>query len=293
MRGYQYFEPETVEEAVAVLAEYAPDVRPIAGGTDLMLDVNIRGFPACHLVSLSRIPDINFIKANGGLKIGAATIFHDINKSADVRNQCRMLAEAAGIIGSRQIRNLATVGGNLCNALPCADSVPALVAMDSEVVIAGSSGTRYLPVENLIVGPRRTRLTPDELVSEIHIPPLPDRSGSVYIAKRIRNAMDMSIVGAAIALTLADDFETIVQARIALANCSRSPMRAREAEQLLAGKHPSEELFIEAGHLTSQAVKLRDTALRASLAYRLEMVNVLVRRGLQEAYNRARITNEE
>jgi len=282
-----YFEPHTVEEALALLAEYGDEIRPVAGGTDLILAVRSRLIPPCHLLSLTAIPSLQFIRSDGALHIGATSVFQSIYTSTVVGAQCAMLAEAAGKIGPRQNRNLATIGGNICNAMPCADSVPPLVAMDAEVEIAGPSGTRRMPVADLIIAPRRIRLQQGELVTAVVIPHLPPRSGSTYLTNRVRRAVDLSTVGVAAAVTLADDGEAIQQARIAIANCSRAPLRAREAEDLLGGRRPTEDLLNEAARLAVPYARVRDTALRASAEYRREMAGVLVRRGLQVAFQRA------
>jgi CO/xanthine dehydrogenase FAD-binding subunit len=288
MPNFLYFEPHSVEEALDLLAEYGELIRPIAGGTDLILDVHVRHFPAWHLLSLTSIPSINFIRVNDALHIGATTVFQTIHTSQEVKTLCEMLTEAAGTIGSRQNRNIATIGGNICNALPCADSVPSLVAMDAEVVITWRKGTRRMLVADLIIAPRRTRLQQGELVTEVIIPLQPPHSASTYLTNNIRKALDLSNVGVATMVTMADDGETIRQARIAIANCSRAPLRATQAEDMLAGRRLTEELLDEVSRLAIPYAKVRDTTLRASAEYRREMAGVLVKRGLKIAHQRAR-----
>lgn len=288
MNDFFYFEPGTVEEALHILKQYEPQARPMAGGTDLILDVLNRGEQPGHIVSLQKIQEMIFIKENGGLRIGAATTHHAIETSAMVQSYCQMLAEGASYIGSRQIRNLATIGGNICNALPCADTVPPLVAAGAAIVIAGIGTVRQQPVETFITGPRRTVLLPGELATEIIVPlPLP-HTGSVYLVHTTRKALDLTIVGVALQVTLDADGETIQDARIALANCSPAPARAREAEKLLIGNSLTDELLQEAAEKTVLASKVRDSAVRATAAYRKEILKVLTRRGLLVALQRAK-----
>ena len=292
MNDYLYFEPATVAEALQILGQYGPEARPMAGGTDLILDVLSRGERQAHIVSLQKIDEMIFIHGNGDLHIGAATTHHSIETSALVQAACPMLAEGVSYIGSRQIRNLATIGGNICNALPCADSVPPLVAAGAIMTVTGKDNARQVPVETFITGPRRTDLQPGELATEIVIPAPAPRTGNVYLVHTTRKALDLTIVGVAVQVTLEAGSEKIQDARIALANCSPAPMRARAAEQLLVGNVLTEELAQEAAEKTSDASKVRDSALRASAAYRKEILRILTRRALFEALHRAQAGSE-
>ena len=199
-----------------------------------------------------------------------------------------MLVEAAGVIGSVQIRNLATIGGNICNALPCADTVPPLVASDAQIVIARAGQQRTLPITDFIRGPRWTELNPDELVIEIRFPKKPPTTGSAYLKHTYRKALDMNIVSTAISVTLDPAGERIVDAGIALGNAGPVPIRAREAENIITGISVKDESVLdEFANAVINASNVRDSAVRASARYRKLILGVLAQRGLRIAIARA------
>jgi carbon-monoxide dehydrogenase medium subunit len=192
--------------------------------------------------------------------------------------------EACALIGSVQIQNRAAVGGNFCNATPSADTVPPILSYGGKVVIAGPSGRRQHPAEEFFVGPGRTVLAKDEIVVEIAIPP-PRRSGAAYLRFIPREEMDIAVAGVGALVQLNSDGVGIQQARIALAAVAPTPVRAREAEEFLAGKTADEQVFAQAGELAARAAKpISD--VRGSAAYRTELVKVLTRRSLRKAWER-------
>jgi len=283
-----YYAPTTVPEALSIMQEYASGILPIAGGTDLVLDVSHRRRSKTHLLSLMSIKALSYIRDDQSLSIGPTTTLADVSRSTSLADHCQMLIEGAGVIGSVQIRNLATIAGNICNALPCADTVPPLVASDAQIVIAGASQQRTLPIADFIKGPRRTDLKPDELVIEIRLPKKPPRTGSVYLKHTYRKALDMTIVSTAISVTLDTPGERIVDASIALGNAGPMPVRATEAERLIAGISVSDgSLLDEFADAVIHASSVRDSAVRASARYRRTILGVLAKRGLRIAIARA------
>lgn len=284
---FQCFTPASLNEALQHLAELGNSAMLIAGGTDLVMDVKRRGKAPGHLISLTSIPELANIHANGGLRIGAASIFHHINQSPVIKEKCTMLAEAAGCVGSRQVRNLATIGGNVCNALPCADSVASLVAAGAQARLASPHGERLVAVENFITGPRKTILQAREILVEFILPDAPACTGSAYFSFTPRRALDLTIVGAAAQVSIDPHNGQITAASIALGNVNPAPVNARQAASLLLGCQPSEELLSEVAEAALQGTHTRDSAVRASAEYRRQLVRVLTRRAVSQAYARA------
>jgi len=205
---------------------------------------------------------------------------------AGVRAGYPALAESAALVGSVQVRNLATVGGNLCNAAPSADMAPPLLALDAEAVIAGRRGRRAVPLAEFFLGVRRTVLAPDELLVDIRVPRPGPRSGGSYLRHTPRRELDIAVVGVASQLTLADG--RCAKARIALAAVAPTPLRAREAEQALEGRPISPEALAGAATLATEAVRpISDQ--RGSAEFRRHLVRVLTRRTLEIAWRRANV----
>jgi carbon-monoxide dehydrogenase medium subunit len=286
MTTFDYHGARTREEAVELLVRYAGDVKPLAGGTDLINEYLHEIKLPDHIVGITEIDDLAFIdEENGDLRIGATTTMRALDRSAVVRQHCAMLAESAGLVGSRQIRNLATVGGNICNAVPSADTAPPLVAAEASALIQGPGGLRKVPLAEFFVHVRATVLNDGELLTEFAIPKPPPRTGSVYRRHTPRKALDLAMVGVAVSVTMGPD-DTIQQARIALGAVAPVIYRVAEAEALLAGNAPSEQLFEEAGQLAADSTRpISD--VRGSADYRREITRVLTRRCLAEAVARA------
>jgi carbon-monoxide dehydrogenase medium subunit len=197
-----------------------------------------------------------------------------------------MLAESGALIGSRQIRNLATIGGNICNAVPSADTAPPLLAADAEVLVEGPNGQRRLQITDFFTGPRETRLEADELVLEFVLPGRPQRTGCVYRRHTPRRALDLAMAGVAASITLEPGSEVIQGARIALGAVAPVPLRAGDAEKMLEGNELSEELLDEAAELavrTSSPI----SDVRGSAEYRKEIIRVLTHRCVRGAVERA------
>jgi len=285
--AYQFFIPTSISETLQLLSDYANDARILAGGTDLVLNVKNGSTQPGHIVSLNRVKEMDFISDNDGIHIGAMTTHHQAVTSPVIRDNYIALAEGCSYVGSRQIRNLATIGGNVCNALPCADSVPPMVAGGAEMVIMNAAGSRRMAVKDFITGPHKTMIKPGELVTEFILPARQRGTGSAYLVHTTRNALDLTFVGVAVCLILTADGEKIDAVKISPANCSPSPLLIPEAEKAIVGNKLTDELLDEVAELTVRGSKVRDSAVRATAAYRKEVLRVLTRRCIKLAYQRA------
>jgi len=288
VRAFEYVAPETIKEAVAALQQHE-DAAVLAGGTDLLLRLRtgLRAPPA--LIDVKRIRGFDELKldARKGLTIGPAVTLGQLSASAQVRQHYPALAQGAGLVASVQIRNRATVVGNLCNAAPSADTAPPLLALGARVRITGPRGRRSLLLNNFFKGPGQTALAPGELVTAVHVPPAGRRSGSAYTRHTTREAMDIAAVGVAAALRLGRDGSVCEEATIALGAVAPTPRRAREAERILRGRSLSAELIAAASECAArEAQPISD--VRASAGFRRELVRVLTGRIINSAVANAR-----
>ena len=286
--GFEYYEPTTLSEALDTLAEEGDDGAALAGGTDLLLRIRRRVRLYRSVVNIKYVPGLNGLDwtPTEGLTFGALTTFRAIETDSTVRARYPALAEAARVVAGVQLRNLATVGGNLGNASPAADSVPPLVALGASVTIASKAGERTLPVEDCLTGPGTTVLAPGEIFTTVRVPPSPAPSGNAYARFGPRSAMDIGIVSVAASVTL--DAEGRCQdCRVALGAVSPVPLRARAAEEVLSGETLTPALAERAGELAADAAQ-PITDVRGSADYRRAMARVLTTRVLQGAAERAR-----
>lgn len=285
MRPFRYQAPQRLDEALALLT---PEAVPLAGGTDLFLGMERRQALPDTIIDLKRIQGLDGIEASDdGLRIGALALMETVATAALVGNDYNALSEAVRVVGSIQTRNRATLGGNLANGSPAADTAPALVALGATVDAADANGTRNMPVEQLFLGPGRTALRPGELLTGVFLPAKPARSGSAF-QRCVRTAMDIALVNCAVFVRLdEDDPDRIAEARIALGAVGPTPIRAASAEARLAGARLDEHVVDEAGDRAASDARPIDD-VRASADYRREMVRVLTRRAIRDAFRRAR-----
>lgn len=283
MKSFEFFEPTTLAEASRLFAQEHAQL--LAGGTDLVIGMKALTEMPQSVISLQKIAGLTGIARDaGGVSIGAMTKVRDIEVSEEIQNGYTALAEGAAEIGSIQIRNLATLGGNIAHASPAADTVAALLALDAQVDIASADGERSVPINALFTGPGQTVLTAGEIITQFRLPS--PASGSHYIKHKIREVMDLAFIGVAAAVDMDDS--TITGARIGLAAVAPTPIRAPEAEALLAGNSLTDALLAEAGEAAAAACSpISD--LRCSAEHRREMVDVLTRRTVQEAVARAQV----
>ena len=236
MRPFEYIEPSSITEAVAILARHGDRARVLAGGTDVLTALKEGWERPEWIISLGRIPDLATIRYDEreGLRIGALATVRSVETSPVVRSHYPALSVAAGSLASVQIRNLATVAGNLCRAAPSADMAPILVALQAEVKLVGPAGERMVALGSFFIGPGRTVLGRDELLTEIRVPPPSPGAGAAYLKHSPRRAMDLAVVGVAAAVAL--DGPIYRDARIILGAVAPIPLRAQLAERALIGQ---------------------------------------------------------
>jgi len=286
VKWFDYAAPRSLAEALDLLARN-PRARPFAGGTDLLVQMRAGQLDPDLLVDLKHIPELNELDCDGSgtLRLGAAVPCCRIYEDERVRRYWPALAEVAEMIGGIPIQSRASLGGNLCNAAPSADSVPVLIALRAVCRIAGPSGERRIAVEEFCTGPGQTVLGPGELLVGFEIPPPEPASGACYLRFTPRAEMDIAVAGAAAAVRLSNG--VIAWARVALAAVAPTPLLVREAGDWLADKAPTEENIREAAELARKAAK-PITDMRGTAEQRRHLVGVLTRRALQQAIARAR-----
>ncbi len=285
---FEYFEPETIPEAINLLAKYGDEAKLVAGGTDLLVDMKRERIKPKCLVSLNKIPKLNYIIGEGEvLRIGARTTFSEVEESKSIKEKYSLLLEAAQVMGTVQIRSTATIGGNICNALPSADLPPALVALDSTVKIACKDGEKSMSLEEFLVGVRKTKLECYEILKEVQVKAPPARSGTAFL-KLGRTSEDLALVNTAVRITLANDGKCR-EARIVVGGgVGPTLIRSKESESLLEGQVPNEGLFEEAAQRACKGLSCRPTSIRGSPFYKNEVTKVLVKRALNKAFEGAK-----
>jgi carbon-monoxide dehydrogenase medium subunit len=276
----EYFSPTSYADVVELLREFGTDAKIVAGGTDLMIQME-RGQAAPRaLISLDHIPAWDALHTGASITMGAGTTYRQLEKSLAPSGPYAALVEASRQVGGVQIRNVATLAGNLCNASPAADSVPPLMVMDATLTITGTDGKRSVSIDKFLLEPGRTILGASEVLTQIHVPELPARSATVFLKAGRRRAMEISFASVAARITLAADGETIQTARIALGAVAPTPIRAIAAEQILEGQSPTPQRLREAAQLAaSTAQPISD--VRASAEYRQHLVAVMVERAVR------------
>ena len=278
-----YHEPRTLAEALSLLQTYGPAAKVLAGGTDLLVQMKLGKINPQHLIHISGISELQFLKEEDGLRMGPLVCFRDLEKSSVLKGKYAALYEAAHSVTSVQIRSMGTLGGNLCHASPAADSTPALMAMGAQIKVAGPKGTRTVPLEDFYVGPGKTRLLDDELVAEIQIPDPGPGSGSAFL-KLTRVAADLAKVNAAAFVTREKDI--CGECRIVMGAVAPKPLRLKKAEEILRGKRFEENLCRLAGEKAAEEIQ-PITDIRSTAWYRQEVTKVLVRDALNQAWTRA------
>lgn len=283
MQKFTFLTPNSLSEALLLLRKHAGRIKPIAGGTDLM--VELRGGDekldsmdyALDLTALSELRAITL--ENGIVSIGAMATHNDVAASALVRSAAAMLAEASASVGAQQIRNAATIGGNICNAAVAADALSPLAALDARVTLLSVSGARELPLSEFILGAGKTALQPDELLAKITFVPLTDWQ-SRFVKLGRRKALAISRMNASVALRF--EHGVIAEARVSPGCVFASPRRVASAEEMLIGQVPSDTLFEACGKAVSDEM-VAVTGVRWSTEYKYPALAAIVRRALCEA----------
>lgn len=283
---FELLMPETLEEAVKILAERGEECQIVAGGTDVYVDMHGSFESKPVLLDIKQLEELKVFEYYPGdrLEVGALITHHFLDRSPVVREHFPALAEGASQVGSVQIRHRGTVGGNMCNAVPSADTLGPLLVLDAVAVLTSSEGSREVPITEFFLGPKRTVCRENELLEKIIIPDAPEKK-SAYIKFTRRNAMDLALLGASASMALGED-GTCKDVRISLTTCAPTPMRARDAEAVLEGKKLDEALAEAAGLAASKEAKPR-SSWRCSEEYRREVLKVIVPRVIMTAADRA------
>jgi carbon-monoxide dehydrogenase medium subunit len=276
----------TLEEAGALLDRFSPDVRLLAGGTDVLVDLKSARYCVGHLVALGAIKSLRGItQGRAGLRIGALTTITELDRSPLVAGVYTALRDATSQMATPQVRNAATVGGNVAGAVPCADLPPVLVAMNAAALLWSAAGERSIALEDLIVGPRRTILRDGELLAAVEVPAPPARFGAAYARFGLREANSIAVAGVAASLALNDD-DTVASARVVLCACAPVPKLSTAAARALVGRVLDDAACVQAAAAaTAEAEPITD--LRGSADYRRRLVSTLTRRALAAARQRA------
>lgn len=280
MNPYNYQKAATLADAV--IARGKPGTYLLAGGTDLIAQMKSGHRAPVNVIDVKSIPELASVQTttDGGLEIGAAVCATKLAQNEMIRQRHAGLHDSVQLIGSLQIQNRASIGGNVCNAAPSADAVPALIVDAAQARIAGPNGERTIALEDLFAGPGKTTLGEGELLVSIMLPPPNERSASAYLRFTPRREMDIAVVGAAARISVDGD-NKITGARVSLASVAPTPIRAPSAETALIGASVSAATFAAAAVAAqSDATPISDT--RASAEYRNELVAVLVRRALEQ-----------
>jgi carbon-monoxide dehydrogenase medium subunit len=281
-----YFEPKTVSEAVSLLAKYGAEAKVIAGGTDMLVDMKYKEEPGC-LVNIKKIPGLGAIRENGGsLRIGALTTIRDLETSTLVREKLPVLWESSHQFASLQIRNTATIGGNICRASPSGETLAPLLVLEAAGKCAFTDGEKTQPFTSFFQGPGKSVLGSTGLLTEIDVPYPAAGSKGVYLKHAVRGAMDIAMVGVAILVTPDAAKNSVQDVRIGLGAVAPTPIRAEKAEALLRGKPLGAALIKEVAAMTAAESSPIDDQ-RSSAENRRWIVEALTRRGLKETWKSA------
>lgn len=289
MRKFTYLAPKTIDEAISLHESYGDRAKYIAGGTDVLVKIKEGKLAPDYLISLKNMIDQDRPYLNhetGELFIGAFITHRSIEKSSVIQLNYPILHDAVKNIGSVQIRNVATIGGNLVNAVPSADGAIPLIALDGKAHIYGTKGHRFVDLRRFFLGPGQCDLERGEILLEIVIPPPFPRSSGAYMKHGRREAMELPMLGVGVVLGLDENMTTCARARICLGVAAPTPLRCLEAEKYLVGKAIDENSLTEAGRIAGEESRVRDS-IRGLAWYRREMVGVLVKRMGLKALQRA------
>ena len=279
---FEYLVPETIEEAVSMLNKYGSKTRVIAGGTDLVSKLRSKAIVLDYVIDISSIPGLDYIRYDNrlGLSIGALTPIRTLETSSELQQKYPVISYAASQLGSVAIRNIGTVGGNLCNAVPSAEMAPPLIALSARAMIVGPDGERTVPLEDFFTGVCTTVLKPEEIMVEIQLPLSSPDTKAAYVKHAIRGTIDLAIVN--IAVALASEDAVCKDIKLVLGAVSPTPMRALKAEAVIKDNKLEESTIRETARTAAEESK-PITDQRSSAEYRKEMVKVFTARLIRKA----------
>ncbi len=282
--GFEYHSPKSLGEAVELLERYGGEAVPLAGGTDLIVKMKQRLMEPKHVVNLKGIEGLDGIEDGpDGMRIGALTKLRTLERSGLIRERLPVLHDAVRALGSVQVRNMATLGGNLCNASPCADTAVALLALDAVAHMAGPEGERSVPLEGFFEGPGLTVLGPGEILTGVQVPKPKPGTGTSFM-KIGRTSLDIATVSVAAALTLSDG--VVDHCRVALGSVAPTPLRVPNVERFLVGKRLTEDVLNETAEMVSRTIR-PITDIRGTAEYRREASKALTVDALTRAAGEA------
>lgn len=287
MKWVDFVSPHSITEAIELLSNANGEARILAGGTDLLVQIRADRLQTDLIVDGKNIPELNSISFDSmsGLTIGVTVPCYQIYGNKDVQNNYPGLIDSTSLIGGTQIQGRATLGGNLCNAAPSADSIPLMIALCGTATISGPNGTREVPVEDICTGPGKNLLDSNEILISIHFPAPENRSGANYMRFIPRNEMDIAVAGVGSSVVL--DGGNIKAARVALASVAPTPLYVTAIGDAIRGKPATEETLNIAGQIAKEAAR-PITDMRGTIEYRKHLCDVLTRRSLQIAIDRAK-----
>ena len=283
IKEFGYFDPSRLDEAVSILGEFGSRITILAGGTDLLNQMKVRQIKPEFVLNLKKIKELEYLRRNRGLEIGPLTTITAIRESKMIRTGFTSLYDAAEWFGTPPIRNMATVGGNICRSSPSLDMVPPLMALDATLKLAGSKGERTVPIEAFAVGPGENVLD-REILTEIFIPQQEPSSGAAFLKLR-RSSADLAKASCAVRIAMRDS--KCKDIRIVLGAVSDKVLRVKKAEEILKGEKVTDAVIEEAGKKASQEAQ-PITDVRSTAGYRKQMIEVLVKRLIHLAIERAK-----
>ncbi len=285
LKPFAYLGPKTVREALQIISEYGRKAEVLAGGTDLVISMKKRQINPQYIVNIKDIPDLDYIRygREPGLKIGALATHSDIANSPIIKDMFNPLATACNKVGTPQVRNMATIGGNVCKAGPSQDTPPVLLVLDARLKLVTLSGDRVVPIDKFFLGPFKTVLQEAELLTEIQIPTPPPRSAGCYKWCTKAVTVDETLVGVAVLMSLESPGGVCSDIKIALGSVAPTPIRARKAEEVFRGKKVNDRLIEQAAQVAAE-----ETRPRSRADYRRRMSRVLVSEAITEAWQTIR-----
>lgn len=290
MSRFEYLEPRNLRQAVSLVDRHGAQARIVAGSTDFLVRWRQRNWQPDYVINIGNIPSLGRVafSVRNGLRLGALVTIQTLESHPVIRQRYPALFAAASAFAGVQIRNLATVGGNICNASPAGDTLPALLAFDAQCRIVGPAGERSVPLDQFFTGPGRTALQKGEILAGLQLPPPPRGTGSLYIKHSPRGAMDIATLGVASVVSVENRGRVCRDARIALGAVAPTPIRAYAAEDLLRGQTITDELLQAAAQEAQRCATPIDD-VRGSADHRRDMVGILVERTLKQAISTAQL----
>jgi len=287
---FEFYEPASIQEAIELKQKYGPDAKLLAGGTDLLVHLKKKRITADHIISLMRIKDLVQIKMDEAcVEIGACVTMAQLSNSQIIQEKFNALKAGADNLGNHLIRNRATIGGNVCNASPAGDTLPALMVYQAQIILQGPTGRRKMPIESFFQGPGKVDMNADELLVGLQLAIPSGNCGAHYIQLGKRKSSEINVVNVASFVQIDPGDQTIITARIALGSVAPTPIRSFYAEDALNNKTASESLFYEAGEIARQKDCKPINDFRGTAEYRKAMIGVLTKRTLAEAFRQAQI----